>query len=320
MSASRGTGVRFQIPSDASLEAECTSFACEMAGLATGPGLITAVVIAGLAAFVAFAYVRDAKECCRVEQRRVLDERDAFQEFADRVSRLDPAPVDTTGGSVDGPVVRSHRTESTRKPGGDVRLHKVLDTYRETVMSVPHYAEEYDESVTESLAAELGPDTTTSLATNQTLSPGLQSALVDRSRRAASARTSLADAIGTELDDLTDTETQLTEIDRQRSQLCEHLEGISRGSLEDAAIDVWGRLDDLERRCDDVAADRQATLQNPPMTIDDQLCVESDPTFTEYLYGPMDGPTYPVLASIASLADRIRSDRDQVASRIANGY
>ena len=317
MSVNRGADVTFRLPSEASLGADCTSLSCELTAMATEPGVVTAVVIAGLVAFVAFAYVRDAKACCRRERRRVIDERDAFEEFAERVSALDPAPVDTAGGGFDGPVIGAHRTGSARAPG-DIRLRNVLNTYRDTVMSLPHYTQEYDESVAESLAAELGPDTTTSLATNGTLSPALQSTLVDRGQQAARARTSLADAIDEELDDLADVETTLTEIDRQRSRLNEHLDGIPRGSRVDASIDVWERLGGLERRCDDAAADRQAALRNPPMVIEG-AGDESDPTFREYLYDPMDGPQHPVLASIASLADRIRADRSRVARRVGDG-
>jgi len=316
MSVNRGGDVRFRIP-DSGLGSECRSLSCEVAGLVTDPGVVTALVLVGLLAFVAFAYVRDAKSCCRRERRRVLDERDAFEEFADRISGLDPSPVNATGSTFNGPVIGTQRAESVSGPG-DVRVRNVLDTYRDTVMSLPHYTEEYDESVVESLAAELGPDTTTSLASNGTLSPGLQSALVDRSRQAARARSSLADAIDTELDELTDTETTLTEIDRQRSRLNEHLEGVSRGGHTDASIDVWERLGDLEDRCDAVAADRQASLRDPPLAIEERNDGD-DPRFTGYLYEPMEGPRHPVLASIASLADRIREDRDRIARRVANG-
>ena len=314
MSLHRGGDVRFRI-SDSGLGSECRSLSCEVAGLVTDPGVVTALVLVGLLAFVAFAYVRDAKSCCRRERRRVLDERDAFEEFADRVSGLDSSPVNATGSTFDGSVIGTQHAESVGGPG-DVRVRNVLDTYRDTVMSLPHYTEEYDESVAESLAAELGPDTTTSLASNGTLSPALQSALIGRSRQAARARASLADAIDTELDELTDAETTLTNIDRQRTRLNEHLEGVSHGGRTDASIDVWERMGALEDRCDTAAADRQASLRDPPLVLEDGNGADA-PRFTGYLYEPMEGPQYPVLASIASLAERIRADRDRLARRIA---
>ena len=317
MSVNRGGDVRFRLSHDPGLGSECGSLSCEVTALVTEPGVVTALVLAGLLAFVAFAYVRDAKSCCRRERRRVLDERDAFEEFADRVSGLDPSTVTATESSFEGAVIGTQRAESVGGPG-DVRVKNVLDTYQDTVMSLPHYTEEYDESVVESLAAELGPDTTMSLASNGTLSPALQSTLVDRSRQASRARSSLADAIDTELSELTDTETTLTEVDRQRSRLDEHLDGVSRGGRTDALIDVWERLGDLEDRCDEVATDRQASLRDPPLVLEEQNRADG-PRFTGYLYEPMDGPRHPVLASIASLVGRIREDRDRIARRVADG-
>ena len=323
MSAHRGGDVAFRIPQESAVEPECTSLACEASSMATEPAVVTAFALLGLATLVAFAYVREAKTCCRRERRRVTDERDAFEEFADRIASLDPVPADATGQPNGGPVIGAYPTGSTRAIGttggpGDTRLRRVLDAYRDTVISLPHYTEEYDETVAESLAAELGPDTTTSLASNGTLSPGLQSALVDRSRTAAQARTTLADVIDAELDDLDDTEATLTRIDRQRTRLNEHLEGVPPGVRTDASIDVWQRLDGLEGECDAVASARQASLRDPPIPPEVGPTDGVDPNFTEYLYGSIEGPRYPVLASIASLAERIRTDRERVARRIAD--
>jgi hypothetical protein len=67
-------------------------------------------------------------------------------------------------------------------------------------MSVAHYETEYDETVSESLAVELGPDTVTSLAANKTFSSAAQNALASRSSKTMDARESLADPIEVELD------------------------------------------------------------------------------------------------------------------------
>jgi HD superfamily phosphohydrolase len=113
-------------------------------------------------------------------------------------------------------------------------------------------------------------------------------------------------------------EDELSCVDRQRRRLLEHLGGVSGPGL-DAAIDVWERLDDLEGECDEIAADRQKTLADPPMTADSVADADGDRTFYEYLYEPTSGPRYPVLAAVSELADRIRTDRDRVASRLAGG-
>lgn len=314
------TATAFRIPSHEPAVAECTSLSCALGEVVTDPGAVTAVVIAGLVAFVAFAYVRDAKTTARRERRRVLDERDAFEEFSARVADLDPAPAKLTTAGFDGSVVGVNRVDTVAGSGrgGDVRLRRVLAAYRDTVMSLPHYRSEYDETIPESLAAELGPDTATSLASNGTLSTGAQSALVERSRRAATARSDLADAIGAEIDALTDAEAELACVDRRRRRLIEHLDGVEHNRTG-AAIDVWDRLDGLERECEELAAGRQRVLDDPPMAPDLGSERDEDRAFYSYLYGGTDGPQFPVLAQVSELAERVRTDADRVASQVAHG-
>ncbi len=320
MSINPGSASTFRIPSREPTVTECTSLSCELGSMATEPGAVTAAVIAGIVAFVAFAYIRDAKATARSERRRVLDERDAFEEFADQVAGFDPAPVESSATARDGEIAGVYRVNTVAGGGtrGDVRLRRVLTAYRDTVMSLPHYQEEYNETIPESLAAELGPDTATSLASNGTLSSGAQSALVSRSRQAATARSSLADAIGAEIEALTAFENDLSCVDRRRCRLVEHLDGI-RGSRTGAAIDVWERLDALEADCDTIASDRQETLDNPPIAPNTGEIPDKNREFYEYLYASADGPRYPVLAQIAEVAERVHADCDRVASQIADG-
>jgi hypothetical protein len=194
----------------------------------------------------------------------------------------------------------------------------VIAAYRDTVMSLPREREEYDETIPESLAAELGPDTAAALASNGTLSSGAKSALVRRSRRAADARSSLADAIAAEIDALSEYENDLTRVARRRRRLVQHLDGVD-GDGTDAAIDVWQRLEELDAECDEAAGRRQRAPDDPPMTVDAPRDEADRRPFHEYLYGSTEGSRYPVLAQIAEIAGRIRTDRDRVASRIAGG-
>lgn len=316
----------FQIPDQGVTAAGCTSGWCEVVATVTGPSAITAVALVGLLALLAFTHVRDAEAACRRERRRVLDERDAFETFADRVAEMDtvsPATDSTPTGVPAGALRGIGRPGGGGPPGGtsggsDVTLRRVMTAYEDTVLSLPHYRDEYDETATESLAAELGPDTATALAADGGLSSGAQSALVDRSRRAADARTRLVDAIDEEIDELADRETALSEIDRRRRRLLGHLDEVRSEAEVDAAIDVWNRLTDLERECDRLAGDRQRSLDDPPMSPGSPV-EDTGKAFYAYLYDRTDGPRYPVLAQVAELAESVRADKDGVATRIADG-
>ncbi|MDB2224844.1 MULTISPECIES: DUF7260 family protein [Halorubrum] len=328
MSVRTGSTTVFQIPDQGVTAAGCSSGWCDLWAVATDPGVLTAVAIVGLAALVAFAYVRDAEAACHRERRRVLDERDAFESFADRVADIDTisAATDSTPSGVPAGSLRGMGApgDGARGPGGgspgsSVSLRRVMAAYDDTVLSLPHYRAEYDETPAESLAAELGPDAVTALASDGGLSGAAQSALVDRSRRAVDARERLADAIDEEIDAIGDRESALSAIDRRRRRLLGHLDGVRPGCEAEAAVDVWSRLAELEGECDDLAADRQRSLDDPPLTPRTPLDADRERPFYAYLYGPTDGPRYPVLAQIAEVADRIRADKDRVGGRIARG-
>lgn len=183
-------------------------------------------------------------------------------------------------------------------------------------MSAPHYEAEYDETMPESMAAELGSDMVTSLAANGTLSPAAQRAIVDRSHEAAAARTSLTDAIDTELDALSDANMELTAIDRHRGHLMEHLAEV-RIDETGAAIDVWNQLTDLETEAESVANGRQQSLRKPPMQVDNTICDAGEIAFYDYLYGDTEEPRNPVLSQVIDLIATLRENRDHAASRIA---
>ena len=296
---------------------ECRSLTCILSEVVADPNVVTAVVLVGVTALVALTHVCNAVEECRCEQQRVLDERDAFSELADRVAALGPESVPSSTIDTADPVARLHQTATSAK-SVDIRLQRVLSIYRDTVMSVPHYEKEYAETVSESLAAELGPDTATSLATNKTLSPAAQNAIVSRSRKAIDARDSLVNAIEVELDALADVESELSTIDRRRRRLMTHLNDIDVDKTG-AALDIWHQFNDLETETEKVATERQRSLRNPPIQIDTRIVDTDEMAFYDYLYGPTDGASHPVLAQIADLAAEIHDNRNRVATQIAIG-
>lgn len=293
---------------------ECRIPMCELTEVVADPNVVTAVVLTGVTALVALSHVHNAIEECRCEQQHVLDERDAFSEFADRVAALDsglapPSAVDSTD-----PVARLYQTTTSTR-SVDSRVQRVLSIYRDTVMSVPNYETKYEETVSESLAAEVGPDTVTSLATNKTLSPAIQNAIVSRSRKAVNVRDSLANAIEKELDALTDVESELSTIDRRRRRLITHLNDVDVDKTG-AALDIWHQLNDLETETENVATERQRSLRDPPIQIDNRIVDADEMAFYEYLYGATDVANHPVLAQIADLVAEIHDNRERVATQI----
>jgi hypothetical protein len=317
MSVQAGVTSLFRVRDVEPATGGCEGPLCEFAGVVTDPGVVAGIVFVGMGALVALAYVRSASEVCRRERRRVLNEREAFEEFADRIEDVDPVSAEPSTATAGGPAAMIDQARGSGT-AADVSLRQVVSIYKETVMSVSHYEAEYGETVPESMAAELGPDTTTSLATNGTLLPPAQRALVDRALEAAAARTSVADAIETELDALSDADTELAAIDRRRRRLVNHLTEIE-GDKTDAALDVWNRLDDLETEIEAVTTERQRRLRDSPLRIDHAVFDSDEMGFYDYLYGSADGPRHPVLSQAADVAASFREDRDRIAGCIADG-
>jgi hypothetical protein len=275
--------------------------------------VIIITIISGLSVIITLSYVRDAREACQQEQSRVADECTAFIEFADRIKYLDSNSRESY---LDETPVTLHR-DTTRSQMTNISIQRVLSLYNSTVMSVSHYDAEYNESAAENMCKELGPDVVTALKSNQTVLASTQQALMHRSHEAASARKSLSEAIETELDALADISKQLTAIDRRRCQFLDHLADVDANVI-DGALDIWGQLQEVESELEAVAQKRQQSLHDPPIRVNPRITDEDDGMrFYNYLYGPTNGPDYPVLAEITILINKLNEDISDVEHKIA---
>lgn len=273
-----------------------------------------AMVYIGLVIFLGIAEVQTAIQSCQDERDRVAAERDAFESFQTRIKKIDPVELDLTdahGHNLGGQLPTG---ELSADPEG-TSLKYVLTAYESSVRSLSHYKAGYDETLAESLAAELGEDVVTALVTNTVLTPATQKILIERSGRAISARTALVDAINDEIDALINNQEALTTIERKQQNLRAHLDSVQTHRKE-AVFDVWCRLYELEAELDSIAQQRQAALNDLPVEqpmgpngTDEQL------DFYEYLYQNSDASNHPVLSAIGTLGAQIRADRSQLSTR-----
>lgn len=307
--------VTFRVGTRDPTAVECSTPSCEVSAALSDPTIATGIVVLAVAALVTFIYIAEARPTVREERRRIVDERDAFDEFVGRTRGLTPHEADEFSGTGSaggaGGTVRLTRFESRAPPPPDDLRDRVCSDYRETVMSVPHYTEEYDDTLAESLTEELGADVTTALLSEGRVSSPLHATIVSRSQGARAAREELLSAVDAELAELDGVEAHLERIDRTRSALRAHLEDGNADPTFEACQDVWRTLGDLEERCGTLSAERQEILRDPPYAPEDD-----QPSFHEYLYADHDGTDHPVLSAIAELTDRIRTDRRYVLRRM----
>ncbi|WP_280535434.1 hypothetical protein [Halopenitus sp. POP-27] len=239
----------------------------------------------------------------RAERRRVVDERQAFDVFRKRLAEIDPR--ETTRTSAPTHLVGDAGT-SAATPG----LCAVRDAYEETVMSVPHYAADYDDTYPESLAAEFGRELSVTLTTGTAFDPAIKRELgriagVRRDRRA-----DLLDTLDAEATSLDELGTRLPELARDVDDLVNvDVDGIGFGALEA----YHARAGTLRDRCEAVAQGRQAAIRRQRR---DLRVPGETRDVPRYLYVDCEA-TYPVLAMIADLTDRAASFQSRVETAIA---
>jgi ElaB/YqjD/DUF883 family membrane-anchored ribosome-binding protein len=218
------------------------------------------------------------------EVTQLRAEQHAFEQFAEQVAALtvassQPATPPTVTSLTDGPPAATTRA--------------ICAAYQETVMALAHYDDVYDDSLTESLATEFGPDIATVLTEEMPVTTLLQQQVCTAATQAASERAAVLETLATERSALETAQDTLTTLGQQAAS-----------QTDDAATpDETASppsLDTLETRCEQLATDRQHQLQTRSLSPH-----RDGHDIAAYLYQDTDW-TYPVLAAVARLSDWLR--------------
>jgi hypothetical protein len=232
----------------------------------------------------------------RAERRRTADEVQALRSFETRVR-----DIETTARVAAGrPAARANVVA-----GGTDGLEAVRDAYEATVMAVPHYESEYDDSYVESLAAEFSPDLAAALTDGTRFNARCKDALISAVDGSRSARGRLLELLAAESDSLEAAAETLRPLSAELSDL----EDRAVGTAPYGMLDAYGaRLAVLDRKCETVAETRQATLFEQRRT--SGLPTDA-PDVPQYVYQtlPFD---YPVMATVADCSAAIGRLRDDV--------
>jgi hypothetical protein len=191
------------------------------------------------------AHLRTARDRVRGRRRELVDERDALDQFCQRVERL---PVADAGAS----TAPAADCAATIRPRDDA-LAALRTAFERTVMAVPHYRERYGDPATERLAAELGHDLAGTIGRATRLTPALRDRVCDATVAAHERRTERLSA----LDD------ERTRLDRTEATVHDLLDALE--ATADGAHDT-PRLSRVERRCRSMLADRRALRERDDAT------------------------------------------------------
>ncbi|WP_227131058.1 DUF7260 family protein [Halorubellus salinus] len=266
---------------------------CVPADVLTQALAAVATVLFAAAVLLALSRLHDAVDALDAERDRTQSERDAFAAFVDALSGIDSENPRLTDG---GPM-----TATGSRVG---RLTDVVDAYRQTVMDVPHYDDEYDDSLVEHMAAEFGDDVALAVQNGAILSPQLKRTLHASALQAKQRRERLLAALDAEQESvssctrtLADVDETLSDVDpnpdRPRADLIADWQAIQ--STRDTTVSL------LESRQADIHEQRHVVGQ-----------AGGPATLYEYVYGDLPS-SYPVLSLGTSAVEETRSLRRRVS-------
>ncbi len=263
-------------------------------------GVLTAFVLA------AVQRVSAARAAVGEERSRTATERDAFDRFARTVAGLDPSrgSYQVTAGAGGAAAATVAGTAPS-----DGRLEAVREAYRESVMTMPHYEEEYDEPLGRHLSGEFGEEVATAVTEGERLTPGLQQVLVERAREAARERDRLMRRLDSEVDALEAAGDELRSVESA-------VRDAERRSLDELGFrglaDEWNRLGELEARLGRLLTDRQSSLRAREGRAGGRA-----ESLVQYLYADL-ATDHPVLVDGTVLLDRVKGARSRVLGRLAS--
>lgn len=209
------------------------------------------------------------------ERSEVAAERDAFDEFGDRVADLPAVSADRQTVPLAAP--------SPESP--DRRIGGLREAYEETVMAVPHYEDAYGETLEENATVELGAELAQLFRADSSasFSPQHRELLVSAATRQVEDREEFCAALDSEIESVQSTSAALSGL---------------LDTLDNSIVPAW-HSDEFRAELDAIQASRQSTLfsRSLPSGYDGH-------TLCGYLYG--DEPwTYPGLTAVARLLDSV---------------
>ncbi|AEN05019.1 hypothetical protein Halar_1270 [halophilic archaeon DL31] len=238
--------------------------------------------------------VRGAVAALQRESAAVTAEREALGRFADRLEAVPTVQLQAPTAHGAGVSVASTPSQPPTKG-----MAAVEEAYRETMMDLPHYEEDYGEPFAEHFAGEFGGEVAGAVLTNDRLTPQVKNVLLSEIREGRRQRSVYVDALEREEDRLREANSLLQGVHEQTT-------AVDGKRLRRLPFDqLRGRietLDDQRERLAVALEDRQHRLHKGVTIGWDRRDSES---VYQYFYRDLDA-TYPVLADGTELLGKLR--------------
>jgi len=252
-----------------------------------------------VATVICLSRTSDAKVAIENEQERVTDEITAFERFATQLKQLE-----ITDKSNQMPV-KTQLYKQTQS--SDVEIKSVREYYEQTVMSTDHYTEDYDESFSENIRIEFGPEYAAALDTNDCLTSVLKQNLLQATYKVIRKRDDYLTTLQSESQSITDAQHRLN----TNHNILQYDE---QNILEDCSFQ---ELINFKEQIQSVREESEAILKERQKSIQNHLKQDSV-TLQEYLYSDYEW-NYPILSDTLELLTTIQDIEYKLINRIA-GY
>jgi len=243
-----------------------------------------------------------AEAALRRERRRTTDELEALRAFEDRVRSI--STEDRPSGSDRTLAVATAASRPT------TALDAVREAYESTVMSAPHYCEEYDDTYAESLAGEFSPDIAAALTDGTAFNDRCKRATLSAVSTAQSSRKSLLEVVDRERESVRRSRDELRPLAEELSEI----RAVPFRERQFGALDAYrARLGVIVGNCEEISDRRQDAIF-------DQRRIQRLPTevpdVTVYFYQEIDAD-YPVVSLVAALSETAESIRERIEREMA---
>ena len=240
-----------------------------------------------------------AADILTTEFERITNEIEAFERFEKKVSQIDSAPDNV--GSVTGVGYQQVSTKN--------RCLEVRTAYKETVMSVSHYEDEYSDTYPLSIKEEFGTDIAIALTKSSNFTPASKSALLDSIQASINERKRLRDVVLSEKESITTAHDSLYIITRNINEISNH----EFKHLDFGALDAYrAQTTVLLEKCDQIGLTRQDKIDK----IQNKMSVDTPGlNIHEYFYQSL-STNYPILSAIGKIGERINSLEEDIHTAI----
>jgi len=242
--------------------------------------------------------IEDAIATVEEETALLKAERRAFEDFLGRLDRIQASDVPGRTEVAGIPASRTVAPDGSNRPIVDVRT-----AYRETVMDVPHYEEEYGESLKANLGTEFGSELAEAVAGGGSLTPMVRDGLRAATNEAIANRSRFLAILDRERESLEACRERLDEYEAASVEIGVEIEE-SPGAVTGAAEE----LRTLHRRCERVADRRQSTIHDRSV---ERVSGIDGYGLVGYLYGD-EASTFPVLRDCLDCLETIEYYLDRV--------